>query len=278
MPRRWAAWSVSRPTWAAWTSGSWYASASSAQTSPTVAETSKQPGRPASSTTRRSHSGISSTWKIVLAKSKRTASIGGTGAASSGSGGKLNVGVSNSERMISILQSGSIVCVENRDLPGRRLGDGHLGGRQRRHRPAGQRVERGQVADVVPGLLAQQPADLEQVAVRLDGVAEPADGRVRGGHPGPEHLLHPALSRLGVGQRGRARRLVGAQVAEQDPSLPLPHVQPGQLVQLDGMEATGGDGDLQPVRLVAGRLELDLVDREAEIVQAADLPLDLVAV
>src|SRR5262249_35142501 len=41
--------------------------------------------------------------------------------------------------------------------------------------PAGQRFERHLVADIPPGLLAPQPADLQQVAVRLHRVTQPAD-------------------------------------------------------------------------------------------------------
>ena len=75
-------------------------------------------------------------------------------------------------------------------------------------------------------------------------------------------------------------RLIGAQVAEQDPGLPLADVQAGELLQTLRVVApiTNGDMESEPARVGADRLQRDFVDGEAELVEAADGPLDAVAV
>src|SRR5882762_7021449 len=75
-------------------------------------------------------------------------------------------------------------------------------------------------------------------------------------------------------------RLIGMEVTEQDPSLPLADVQPGEIPQSLRVIAPIADRDVDPelVRTRADRLHREFVDGEAEFVEAADGPLDAVAV
>ena len=62
-----------------------------------------------------------------------------------------------------------------------------------------------------------------------------------------------------------------AQVIEQELRLTLERDQAGQPLELAGMEPAAGDRHPEADRLAArGRLEADLVDREAQIVEPAD--------
>ena len=74
--------------------------------------------------------------------------------------------------------------------------------------------------------------------------------------------------------------LVLVQVVEQEPRLALEGDEPGQPLELAGVEPPVGDRDLEPddVLAVPGRLERDLVDREAELVEPADAGADRVPV
>ena len=71
---------------------------------------------------------------------------------------------------------------------------------------------------------------------------------------------------------------MGAQVVEEDGGLALPHVQPGQRLELIGVERAPRDRDLEPGPLAARlrRLEAHLVHREAELVEPTHPGLDLV--
>ena len=117
---------------------------------------------------------------------------------------------------------------------------------------------------------------LEDVAVGLDEVALATDGVTQAGRrvgsntsdsqrSAPSaRVERPLLEPLEPGP-------VLAQVVHEDPGLALEGPDPGQPLELAGVEPAGRDGDPQPE--LAGsvaRLELDLVDREAEIVEPAD--------
>ena len=92
---------------------------------------------------------------------------------------------------------------------------------------------------------------------------------------GLQDVAHPDLGRhLGRDRAAAAELepgLVLVQVVEQELGLPLERDQPGQALELAGMEPSAGDRHPESNRLAAGcRLEADLVDREAEIVEAAE--------
>ena len=128
------------------------------------------------------------------------------------------------------------------------------------------------------GGLGQQPLLLEHVAVRLERIAQRADRRERAS-PSPAGGPRPASARPPPPWSGpTARRrlepgLVLADVVEQQPRLALERHETGQLPGARG-RGTGG----WPPRRAAGRrrpsvdarLERDLVDREAEVVEPPD--------
>ena len=70
------------------------------------------------------------------------------------------------------------------------------------------------------------------------------------------------------------------QVVQQEPRLALEGDEAGQTLELARVESAVGDRDLEPddVLAVAGRLERDLVDREAQLVEPADPGADRVSV
>ena len=89
----------------------------------------------------------------------------------------------------------------------------------------------------------------------------------------------PPRSATGLPPRELEPGLVLAQVVEQEPRLALERDEAGQPLELAGVEPAVGDGDPEADRLAArGRLEADLVDREAEVVEPADPGADRVPV
>ena len=158
-------------------------------------------------------------------------------------------------------------------------GDG--GGRFRRRVAVGERRQGGLVSDVRARLLAQEPADLEEVAIGLGRVADPLDGFVRLGDLGPEDVVQPALrgdiSGHVVAVLPPQPADVGAEVVHQDGGLAFAHLQAGQPTQLVGVERPARDAERQPDPLGARLLGLEphLVHGEAELVETAYPRLDV---
>ncbi len=102
--------------------------------------------------------------------------------------------------------------------------------------------------------------------------AQPGDGRL-------VHVVEPARRAFGPVEPALLEpfdpRPVLAQIVHEDPRLALEGPDPGQPLELAGVEAAGGHRDPEAKLAVpiAG-LELDLVDREPEVVQAADAGSD----
>ena len=138
------------------------------------------------------------------------------------------------------------------------------------------RIHRGREADVLAGELGEDPLLLEHVAVGLERIASRPDGRDQLPEARLEDVDQPPLGRLLFGDRAPLLvldpGLVLVQVVEQQPRLALEGDEPGQALELPGVEPAVGDRDLEPddVLAVAGRLERDLVDREAELVEPPD--------
>ena len=129
--------------------------------------------------------------------------------------------------------------------------------------------ERRVGSDVAARLLAEQPAHLEQIAVRLDGRAGVVQRGVREVFCRCHHFDHPQPRRRRLvdvlAGLPNQLRLVGLQVAEQNTGLPLADVQTGQLPQPLGVKApiANGDMDSELARILGDRLQRDLVDGEA---------------
>ena len=123
---------------------------------------------------------------------------------------------------------------------------------------------------------------LEHVAIRLDDVAVGPHHSGESGGGRPEHLGQPAPGALGPIDRAHLEPLqpapILAEVVHQDLGLALEDHQAGPPFELAGVEAAGRDRDPEAEASAGARLELDLIDREAELVQAAHPGLDGVAV
>ena len=144
------------------------------------------------------------------------------------------------------------------------------------------RLDRGHQADVLARLLGEEPAVLEHLVEDLGGLAlAPELGRHRGDRR-LEDLGEPAVHGDRLGHRPAALAVeLGAEareVVEQPPRLVLLRHQAGQRVQPPPVVARLDDARVQPqaVAVVAGD-ELELLDVEAELVQAAQPLVDLVA-
>ena len=138
-------------------------------------------------------------------------------------------------------------------------------------------VEGGLQPDVRPGLLGQEPLLLEDVAVRLEGVAVRPDDRDAGAaRRRLEDLAQPASARLRRRSGGARRHSSQARYSRRSLSSrrawPSSATMPGQALELAGVEAPVGDGDPQPDRPRRRRAgsRLDLVDREAQVVEPPD--------
>src|SRR5579862_4776764 len=136
------------------------------------------------------------------------------------------------------------------------------------------RAQRGLEPDVPAGLLGEQPLVLEDIAIRLDDVAVGPDHRSEAGRGRPEDLGQPAPGAFGPIDWPDFVPLepapVLAQVVHQDPGLALEGHQSRSPLELAGMEAAGGNGHPEPEPAAAPRLELDLIDCEAQVVQPPD--------
>ena len=143
-------------------------------------------------------------------------------------------------------------------------------------------VDRGHQADVLTGLLGEEPAVLERLVEDLGSVAlAPELGRDRGDRR-LEHLREPAVHRdrlrHGTAAAAVELRAVAGEVVEEPARLVLLRVQPGEGVQPPPVVARLDDVGVQaqPIAVVS-RDELELVDVEAELVQAVQPVVDLVA-
>ncbi len=131
-------------------------------------------------------------------------------------------------------------------------------------------------SDVVSGRFRQQPLLLEDVTVGLQGIPVWTDCRDERGQRRLKDVLQPACRR--VHDRDRLSllvlqpALVFTQVVEQEASLALERQQAGQLLELVAVEPPVGDGHPQPndLRGRPDRLEHELVDREAKLVETTD--------
>src|SRR4051794_7512537 len=146
-------------------------------------------------------------------------------------------------------------------------------GRRRPEREV--RIERGLEADVTPLRLGQQPLLFEHVAIGLDRVAAGSDDGSEDGDDGLEDLLEPAVGSIGWVDRratlGLEPCLVLPQVVQQETRLTFERDEPCSSCELACVEPPAGDGHAQVDGLARlGRRQADLVDGEAEIVQASD--------
>ena len=95
---------------------------------------------------------------------------------------------------------------------------------------------------------------------------------------GCHHLDHPQPGGSGlvdvVARFPAQLRLIRTQIAEQDACLPLADVQTGEFPKTLRVVApiTNGDMDFELARILADRLQGYFVDREAEVVEAANGP------
>ena len=179
----------------------------------------------------------------------------------------------------------AVCCASNHGkLASGDLGDRHGGRRLAGGSSAGQRAERRLVTDVGAGLLAQQPPDLEQVAIGLRPVARSPDRPVSALGPGREGLVQPEPSRHPFGHihppLAPQPVPVGLQVLQQHRRLTLPDVEARQRLQLVGVECAPRYRRRQAHLLAraARRLEPDLLDGEAAIVEPTEPGPDLVTV
>ncbi len=140
------------------------------------------------------------------------------------------------------------------------------------------------------GLLRQQPAHFQQVAVRLDVVDVIAHGFDELTHHRLEDLKHPAcavvahqdtasVALLGIPFAGPAHARPGGDVVEQDDRLTLPCLDAGELAQPSRVVVTTGhrDAQAQVSGAVLARLEDDLVDDVAELVDGTQTLVDAIA-
>src|SRR6476646_3670167 len=146
----------------------------------------------------------------------------------------------------------------------------------RRRSPEQQVGAEGRLETDVPSLgLGQEPLLLEHVAVGLDGVAARSDDGPEGRHDRLEDLLEPTVRGVRRVERRTTLpfepRLVLMEVVQQQASLALERDEPGQPRELASVEPPSRHGDAQGDRFARlCRRQADLVDREAEVVEAPD--------
>ena len=136
--------------------------------------------------------------------------------------------------------------------------------------------------DVLAGLLGEEPAVLERLVEDLGRVALPPELGGDRGDRRLEDLREPAVDRdrLGDGALAGAVELrpVAREVVQQPARLVLLRHQAGERVQPPPVVAGLDDARVQPQPVaVLARDELELVDVEAELVQAVQPLVDLVA-